>query len=134
MMADPIRQPCYKAIQQCMDRITQIVIYDEVKDMAFAKELISLDEYDRLSNIEAVQRMTRKAMCSIAGCEKFLKILQEIPGDQYGELAKLITDKLNTIKLQLKVPMQPNVLHVQHHSSYKNDYVWLVMKNKLMLL
>lgn len=132
-MADPIRQPCYKAIQQCMDRIIQIVIYDEVKDMAFAKELVSLedlDEYDRLSNIEAVQRMTRKAMRSIAGCEKFLKILQEIPGDHLQN-SSLIN------WTQLKVPMQPDVLHVhpvQHHSSYKNDYVWLVMKNKLMLL
>ena len=97
MMVDLIRQPCYKAIQQCMDKITQIVIYDEVKDRAFAKELISLqdlDEYDRLSNIEAVRKMTRKAMRSIVGCDKFLKILQEMSGDQYRELAKLISDKI----------------------------------------
>ena len=98
-MADLSRQPCYKAIQHYMDRITQIVIYDEVKDIAFAKELISLqdyNEYDRLSNIEAVRRMTMKVMRSIAGCERFLKILQEMAKDhdQYRELATLITDKI----------------------------------------
>ena len=95
-MADLSGQPCYRAIQQCMDNITETVIYDEVKDKVFAKELISLqdlDEYDRLTNIEAVRKMTRKVMRSNTGCEKFLKILQQMPQQQYKDLAKLITDQ-----------------------------------------
>lgn len=94
---DPSRHPLCRAIQQCMDRITHTVVYDDVKDRVFAKELITLqdlDEYDRLPNIEAVRKMMKKVMRSINGCQKFLEVLQQMSQQQqYIELAKEITDK-----------------------------------------
>ena len=95
-MADHSRHPLYRAIQQSMVSITKVVEYNEVKDQMFAEDLVTrgdLDEYDKLTNAEAVRRMTRKVMSSITGCEKFLEILQEMEQQQYEELAQLITDK-----------------------------------------
>ena len=95
-MTDHSRHPLYRAIQQSMVKITQVVKYNEVQDQMFAEDLVTredLDEYDKLTNAEAVRRMIRKIMSSIDDCEKFLKILQEIEQQQYEELAQLITDK-----------------------------------------
>ena len=95
-MADHSRHPLYRAIQQSMVSITRVVVYNEVKDKMFAEELVireDLDECDKLTNPEAVSRMTRKVMNSITWCEKFLEILQEMEQQQYEQLAQLITDK-----------------------------------------
>ena len=90
------RNPCFRAIQQSMESITQTVIYNEVRDKLFAKELLTLDdldEYDKLTNVQAVRKMTWKVMHSITGCEKLLKALQEMQGEQYQDLAKSINKK-----------------------------------------
>ena len=95
-MSDHSRHPLHRAIQQSMESIAQIVVYNEVKYKLLSKELITMediDEYDRLTNIEAVLKVTRKVMRSIAGCQEFLKILQEMSQQQYTELATIITNK-----------------------------------------
>ena len=95
-MTDHSRHPLHRAIQQSMESIAQIVVYNEVKYKLLSKELITMediDEYDRLTNIEAVLKVTRKVMRSIAGCQEFLKILQEMSQQQYTELATIITNK-----------------------------------------
>ena len=95
-MTDHSRHPLHRAIQQSMESIAQIVVYNEVKYKLLSKELITMediDEYDRLTNIEAVLKVTRKVMHSIAGCQEFLKILQEMSQQQYTELATIITNK-----------------------------------------
>ena len=93
-MADHRRDPLYRAIQKSMVSITQMVIYDEVKDSMFAEELITLedlDEFNRIgSNAEAVRRMTMKVMSSIADCKSFLEALQKMPQRKYQELAEII--------------------------------------------
>ena len=95
-MTDHSRHPLYRAIQQSMKSITHIVVYNEVKYKLLSKELITMediDEYDRLTNVEAVLKVTRNVMRSIAGCQEFLRILQEMSQQQYTELATVITDK-----------------------------------------
>lgn len=95
-MADHSKHPCYKAILQSMENITQIVVYNEIKIKLLSKELItldSLDEFDRLGNREAVLKITTEVMRTVTGCEEFIKTLQEMPQQQYTELAKVITDK-----------------------------------------
>lgn len=84
-----------------MVNITQRVVYNEVKDQLFAEELITLedlDEYDKLTNAEAVRKMTRKVMHSITLCEKFLKILEEMQQQPYQELAEIINEKCKQIE------------------------------------
>ena len=84
-----------------MVSITRVVVYNEVKDKMFAEDQIireDLDEYDKLTNLEAVSRMTRKVMSSITGCENFLEFRQEMEQQQYEELAQLIADKINMNK------------------------------------
>ena len=115
-MAEHSRHPLYRAIQQSMVKITQVVKYNEVQDQMFAEDLVSredLDEYDKLTNAEAVRRMTRKAMSSIIGCEKFLEIVREIEQQQYEELAQLITDKYEE--------NQQNTTDVSHTSVQLNE-------------
>ena len=77
-----------------MVSITQMVIYDEVKDSMFAEELITLEDLDKFdgigSNAEAVRRMTMKVMSSIADCKSFLEVLQKMPQRKYQELAEII--------------------------------------------
>ena len=95
-MTDHSRHPLYRAIQQSMESITQSVVYNEVKYKLLSKELITMediDEYDRLTNVEAVLKVTRKVMRSIASCQEFLRILQEMSQQQYTELATIITNK-----------------------------------------
>ena len=95
-MADHSRHPLYRAIQQSIEGITQTVVYNNVKYKLLSKELITmedLDEYDKLTNREAVLRMVRQVMRSITGCEEFLTILQEMPQRQYNELSTVIMDK-----------------------------------------
>ena len=95
-MTDHSRHPLYRAIQQSMESITQSVVYNEIKYKLLSKELITMediDEYDRLTNAEAVLKVTRKVMRSIAGCQEFLSMLQEMSQQQYTELATIITNK-----------------------------------------
>ena len=97
-MADCSRDPLYSAIQQNMEDIIQVVMYDEVKDKMFAKQLITLEqfeEYDGLANKDAVRKMTMKVMHSVTNCNQFLQILQEMPQRQYKDLATQITDRHN---------------------------------------
>ena len=106
-MADHSRHPLYSAIQQSMVSITKVVQYDEVKDQMFAEDLVTsgdLDEYDKLTNAEAVRRMTRKVMSSITGCEKFLEILQEMDNKSMKNSHNLSLINMNkTGKAQLMV-------------------------------
>ena len=101
-MSGHSKHPCYRAIQQSIERITQILIYDDVKCKLLTKELLTMDdvdEYDRLPNREAVLKMTSKVMHSIKDCKKFLIVLQEMPQEQYVELAKSIADKCEQNRL-----------------------------------
>ena len=113
-MADGSRHPCCRAMQQSMESITQTVVYNEIKYKLFAKEFITiedLEEYDKLTNIQAVGKITIKVMRTISGCEEFLKILQEMPQRQYKELAELITKKCeeNATEDGLHTPQQTAV-------------------------
>ena len=116
-MGDQKRHPKYRAIQQSMESIVEMVSYNDVKDKVFSKELLlpeDLDQYDKLTNAEAVRRMTRKLMLSFTGCEEFLKILQEMTPPQYNELAKIIDEKYEQIKAEDSSKMQhQNQLEIQ---------------------
>lgn len=95
-MADCSKHPLYRAIQQSMVDILQVVVYDKVKDEMFAEELITLEqfeEYDGLANKDAVRKMTMKVMRSVTNCNQFLQILQDMPQQQYKDLATRITDR-----------------------------------------
>jgi len=102
-MANLDTHPCFRAIQQSIESITQRAVYNEIKDKLLAEEVITwedIDECDKLTNLEAVRRITRKVVHSISGCEKFLKVLDEMSQPQYKELLEIITErcKQNTIK------------------------------------
>ena len=116
-MGDQKRHPKYRAIQQSMESIVEMVSYNDVKAKVFSKELLlpeDLDQYDKLTNAEAVRRMTRKLMLSFTGCEEFLKILQEMTPPQYKELAKIIDEKYEQIKAEDSSRMQhQNQLEIQ---------------------
>ena len=86
-----------------MENITQTVIYNEVRDKFFAKELLTLedlDEYDELPNVQAVRKMTWKVMHTVSGCEKFVKALQDMQGEQYKALAESINKKCEENRIE----------------------------------
>ena len=103
-----------------MEDIVDMVSYNAVKDKVFSKGLLlpeDLDEYDKLTDQEAVRRMTRKFMVSYTGCEKFLKILQEMTPPQYGELVTIIDEKYEQIKTESSNKIQhTNQVELQHET------------------
>jgi len=102
----PSEQPHSKALQHCMESITQIIQFDQVMDKLFAKELISLKEFPTLqhqakcNNSEAVRNVVLKVMRSPKSVYmQFLSALEEMGETQYSTLVQDIIDEYKTICL-----------------------------------
>ena len=126
-MVDHRRDPLYRAIQQSMVNITQMVIYDEVKDSIFAKELITLEDLDKFNNIgsnaEAVRQMIMKVMSSTADCKRFLEALQKMPQRKYQELAEIIDNRKKDIEGSCVTQYTSQVVAVaQEKVEYSSDH------------
>lgn len=96
-MADHKRHPWYRALRQNMESIMQKVDYNEVKFKMVQNELMEqedLEEYDNLKRSEdAISKIITKVMRSIDDCEKFVKVLQEMPQPRYRKLTEKIIEK-----------------------------------------
>ena len=95
-MADHKRHPWYRTIRQSMESIIQYVEYKEVKFKLISQELMEpedIEEYDKLESKDAVTKITTKVLRSIPDCEKFVKVLKEMPRPRYKILTDLIDRK-----------------------------------------
>ena len=96
----PSEQLHSKALQHCMESITQIIQFEQVMDKLFAKELISLKEFPVLqyqakyNNSEAVRNVVLKVMRSPKPVYmEFLGALEEMGEPQYSTLVQGIIDE-----------------------------------------
>ena len=102
----PSEQCHSKALQHCMESITQIIQFDQVMDKFFAKELISLKEFPVLQhqakcdNSEAVRNVVLKVMRSPKPVYmQFLSALEEMGEPQYSTLVQDIIDEYKKVCL-----------------------------------
>lgn len=103
----PPSEQCHsKALQHCMESITQVIQFDQVMDKLFATELITLKEFPVLQqqakcdNSEAVRKIVLKVMRSPKPVYmKFLSVLEEMGEPQYSSLVQLIIDEYMTVCL-----------------------------------
>ena len=105
-MADHKSHPWYRAIRQSMESIVQCVDYNDVKYKMVSNELMELEdieEYNSLSNRDAVSKMITQVMRSIPDCEKFVEVLQEMPRRRYKRLAEKIIKKYEENNISITV-------------------------------
>lgn len=100
-------QPHSKAIQHCMNDITHTIIFTDVMLKLFAKNIITLEEFERLpklGNRYAVIYVVNKVIHSTnAVYMKFLEVLTEMEESQYAELKNVIIGEYERIKSEPEI-------------------------------
>ena len=100
-------QPYSRALQHCMDDITHTMIFTDVIWKLLAKNIITLEEFERLpklGNRDAVTYVVIKVIHSTnAVYMKFLEVLTEMEEPQYAELKNVIIGEYERIKSEPEI-------------------------------